>query len=58
MNCMKLIKNKIIKEIPDNLVAIYLNMGWVQYKEPAKERPFEFKKSAEKSKEKEFKIEE
>lgn len=44
---MKLRKNDVIKDIPENLVSTYLAMGWEKYKEPVKEKKFEFKKNIE-----------
>lgn len=40
---MKLTKDKVIKDIPENLVSQYEAMGWTEYKEPktfiAKSKP-------------------
>lgn len=34
---MKLIKNSVIKDIEERLVADYISAGWKKYKEEAKE---------------------
>lgn len=36
---MKMIKEKVIKEIPENLISTYLAMGWVKYEEKVVEKP-------------------
>lgn len=36
---MKMIKDKVIKDIPENLVSLYLTMGWELYKENKFEVP-------------------
>ena len=32
-----MIKNNIIKDVPENLVSMYLAMGWKEYKEKQEE---------------------
>lgn len=34
---MKLIHNGVIKDIPEQLVSIYINIGWKPYKKPIKQ---------------------
>lgn len=41
---MKMIKDNIIKEVPKNLVDMYLALGWKEYKEkPQFEETFSMK---------------
>ena len=40
MNNMKMKKDSVIKEIPENLISDYLKLGWVIVKEEPKKEKF------------------
>lgn len=48
---MKVKQGKIIKEVPENLVSLYLTMGWELYKEKKFEVPIKKENKEEKTEE-------